>query len=243
MNYFYFNECIPRTESYMQYTVCLENSLREYYKLKSKHQSIDGIVTEKQPADIGLCSNFTLKDCILSLKDRDLKRLALKIFTKFPIESFMSDEHTNKLLENEYKLEINHTSYDALNLALTSLCGGILFTLALHEDLSCSPLPLYGNQGDSILLENLYGTSDNSDYLSTIISEKENANATNLVKLKAVLGECKFSDRFEKEFESMSFAVQQAILEHFQRAKIGNWLLLLAREWESLRMLRRLMPL
>lgn len=222
MNYFYFNECIPQTESYEQYTKCLERSLKEYYTLKKKHRSIDGIVTEKQPSDIVLNGAFTLKECILSINDREMKRLALIAFGKYPIESFMENEYTERLIQKNYRIEAGGKSYDALNLAMTSLCGGISFTLALHEDLKRHPLILNGEEEDVINLDNLYGSPENTSCLSKAISEREIENGTNLIKLEFFLGSCKFSEKFKKDFKEFSYPIQQSIQIHFQKAKNRN---------------------
>lgn len=220
---FCFNDCIPRDHSDEIADSCLENSLREYHKLTQLFPGkVNGIITSCTPSSVVINRNSSLSDCMGRITDRDLKRYAYSVFLKFPIESHYVVDNEGELIENNFYINVNGINYDALYPFVVFSNQGVLFSLAVHDDICKNQLVISNDTGKVADVENLHGNDTNTKYLENIIRKTLYDSADNLDKLRTTIGENRISERFLKKFENFPMNVQQAVVNHFASAKKRN---------------------
>jgi hypothetical protein len=221
---FYFNDCLPRNKSRHEIIEGFEKVLPEYKMIRSKYiNDVDGVVTMKMPdATILNSDGFTLKHCIEDLPNRDLKRYAFAVFTKYPVEEHFHSRDEDKLLENECRLTIGSIEYDALNVKIVQENEGFLFSLPLHDDLKRNDLPIRSGDGNVYFIHNLFGESANTVYIDRIIQELLVAKSDNFGKLLYEVGQCFYTKQFEDAFKKLSGQVQESIIACFNASKKRN---------------------
>ena len=133
---FCFNDCIPNDGTNDDLVIHLSLTLTHYDTIKRKFPTaIDGIITDRYPSNLFLNkSQFSLANCISQL-NRELKKIALSNFTKYPVDNFFVLADIENLLEKEYTIEVNAKQLDAMNAKIVEENGGVLFTLPIHDDL------------------------------------------------------------------------------------------------------------
>lgn len=114
---------------------------------------------------------------------------------------------------------VNGDSYSAINLMIVSRNNGILFSLALHNDLRKNQIPVFADGRKVADVDNLYGDVINTDYISSLVRQSIEQKSGNFERLLLTIGENKFSDRFRKNFGGFPPSVQQAIISHFAEAQ------------------------
>lgn len=220
MYQFCFNDCIPSLDNRHQFIECLALSLREYNKIKREFPSeIDGVITGDQIGNFMLTIDFTLADCVLALTDRDLRNFAFRVFTKYPIEKYYFDIDEDDLITKDYEINIDGNSYSAINLAIACTNNGILFTLAIHEELKRNELKISSNTNDTISIINLFGYDENTKFIVNLVKDLLESKLNNFDRLLSIIGSHRMSSRFKKGFEYLSALVQDSIIEHFAKAR------------------------
>jgi hypothetical protein len=217
---FCFNDCIPNNVSEFSLIDCLTKTLKEYNSLwKSFPGNVDGIITPTSLTDFLLNINsFSLAACIAAMESKDLRIFAYRMFTKYPVVAnyFIADE--DNLIALDYTITIAAANYNAINSVIVSENGGVLFTLGLHEDLRKNVLVITTNTDATASVNNLYGETVNTTFISDLIEESIADTLDNYGKLLLMIGENSCSTRFKKGFEESSSIMQETILEHFQKA-------------------------
>lgn len=220
---FYFNDCLPLDKTDHEIIACFIETLPEYRTIRNKYMSdVDGIVTCKLPDQIILNNNgFTLKNCIEAIpaENKDLKRYAYAVFSKYPVQGHFSVENEDDLIEKDYAVTVNNSDYNALNLKIVQENEGALFTLGLHTDLEKDTLTIKSNDNNSFTVLNLFGEENNTTYIDKEIQKRLLAKADNFGKLISVVGECIYNDRFRINFESLPQTVQDSIIARFTTAR------------------------
>jgi hypothetical protein len=217
---FFFNDCIPNSANRQEITECLINSLSEYNDVKKRFPTeVDGIITTAVISCLRInVDNFSLGNCISELADKDLRTFAFRVFSKYPIEKHFSEINEDDLILNNYTITIAGTCHNAINPVIVSGNNGILFTLALHEDLRKNVLTISSDSGENVAVNNLFGVHDNTTYIIDFIKRALAEKLGNWEKLLNLVGTSVVSARFKKGFEQLSSQVQESILNHFEKA-------------------------
>ena len=220
---FCFNDCISNNHSDEIADRCLENSLREYNNLALQFPGeTDGIITSYTPSSVLVNQNSSLNDCISRMSDHELKRYAYSVFIKFPYEPHYIINDVEDLIKGNYHTTIDKTKHNAVNLIVVFRNQGILFSLAVHDDICKNQIPIFANEDKIADVDNLFGHRINTEYIAKIIRQSIYNKADNLGKLLMTVGNNKVSDRFLKNFEHFPTNVQQAVVFHFADAKKRN---------------------
>lgn len=216
---FCFNDCIPQNHSDAVADRCLNNSLREYHKLKQKFpEEIDGIVTSHTPSSVRVSQYSSLHDCMSRIGDHELKRFAFSVFLRFPIEPYYIIDNETELIENNFCISVGGTNYDAIYPFVVFRNQGVLFSLGVHNDICQNQIPIFSNTANVADVYNLFGHCDNTEYILEIIRLSIYNRTDNLGKLLMLIGNNKVSERFQKYFRDYPINVQQAVIDHFAEA-------------------------
>jgi hypothetical protein len=216
---FCFNDCIPKDGTNDGLVSHLAVTLTHYDTIKRKFStSIDGIITDRYPSDLILNnSQFSLANCISQLS-RELKKIALSNFNKYPVDTYYVLADIDNLLEREYSIEINATPLDALNAKIVEENGGVLFTLPIHDDLKKNRLTIADKEKLTVEVLNQYGADTNSEFVSDYIQADIVKRLDGFAKLLALVGDCKYNDRIQRDFESLTYATQTILLKSIEHA-------------------------
>lgn len=214
---FCFNDCIPKNGKEDELVKRLSETLIHYDALKKQYStSVNGIITDCLPSKLILNnSHFTLANCIQFL-NRELKKIALSNFTKYPVDGFFSLSDVDSLIEKNYSIIVNETALDAFNAKIVEENGGVLFTLSIHEELARHKLEIVDNEKKTYQVFNLYGEENNTRYISKIINNDIISRVGGFEKLIAIVGECSYSERFKKDFENLTSEIQIFLLKEIQ---------------------------
>lgn len=194
-------------------------SLKEYLKLFSLFPNhVDGIVTSKDLSEITLNGKLTLKDCASCIDDVRLRTAAYRHFSKYPIDNWISDDRLEELLTKSYKIKIGNSDLDAFHPYIALINTGFLFTLGVHEDLRRNYLEI-NSEGETSDVLNLYGLDSNTAFIESVVKKSLLQHQTNKDKLLTILGENSVSQRFNKGFEGLTIAIQEAVIKGFEKAR------------------------
>ncbi len=217
---FCFNDCIPQNHPVSHACTCLENTVRAYNKLAEQFpHEVDGVVASYAPHLLKLRPEFSLSSYINGMSEQKWRRYAYSIFKKHPHEAYYAIDNEDELIEGGYYTTVNGDSYSAINLMIVSRNNGILFSLALHNDLRKNQIPVFADGRKVADVDNLYGDVINTDYISSLVRQSIEQKSGNFERLLLTIGENKFSDRFRKNFGGFPPSVQQAIISHFAEAQ------------------------
>ena len=166
---FCFNDCIPQNGNEHSLMECLSKTLTHFDKIKKQFpDTVEGIITDKLPSQVILNSQqYSLHNCILNL-GREIKRVAFTHFNKYPVEGNFVINNEDDLLRENYSIIIDTISYNAINAKIVSENEGVLFTLAIHNDLKQNTLTIMGDKEQSYQVLNLFGEDTNTHYISAI---------------------------------------------------------------------------
>jgi hypothetical protein len=217
---FCLNDCIPTAVNKHSLIECLERSLTEYKSLVASYpETVDGIVTSTVFHSYRLDdSGFSLADCIRSMQSRDLRTLAYRCFTKYPVEKYYAQINEDDVLGKEYSLTVNGVVFSAVNPVIVATNNGVLFTLGVHADLMRNTLSIASNTGGSVEVDNLFGRESNTSYIRDTIQQWVVEKLDNLEELLASVGANETSKRFISGYERAPLNIQRAIIEHFNAA-------------------------
>lgn len=216
---FYFNECLPASYSGNIQSV-FEDVMKQFIKLVKDEQLCveKGIITHKMPSEIPVCDG-NLKDLIFSISDRDVKKIAIAYFQKFPIDIHSEDEKMDEQNMEDFLFD----KQDAFNLVVAYKMNWPLLSLPLSDSL-CKDEILLKSINNEIRIPNWYGT--NNQYIATHISEYIALSETIILQLQYHFEgkECIMSDEFKRDYKMAGSVIQEAILNKFTDAKKANLL-------------------
>lgn len=216
---FCFNDCIPKDGTNDGLVTHLSVTLTHYDTIKKKFANyIDGIITDRLPSDLILNdSQFTLANCIGQL-NRELRKIALSSFNKYPVDNYYVLADIDNLLEREYSIEVNTAPLEAINAKIVQENGGILFTLPVHDDLKKNKLSISDKEKQTCEVLNQYGNDKNTQFVSDFIQADIVKRLEGFDKLLAIVGECTFNERFKRDFENLTYDTQTFLLKEIQHA-------------------------
>ena len=221
--YSYFNECLPRNQVVDQYAAALQESSKAYASLKTRHPSLEGIVSTVTWSRIMMNeAGITLGDCIMKMGNRTLRNLVCSWLTHYPVRAYLDETfNEDELIEQDYKLTVSGTHYPAMNLAIAHFNGIFLFTLGVHNDLCKNELTLNGTEGKTLTVSNLYGNEqDNIAYIERLITESELSSLSISEQIDQLLGgRVKRTNAYMQSFSKLGTANQQAVLDRLKEAK------------------------
>jgi hypothetical protein len=217
MHKFCFNDCMPLNGDEYQLISGLKTTLIEYNKVKTNFpEEVDGIVTGKLPSQLFINSaNFSLSDCIEGL-ERPIKRIAYAYFNKYPIDKNLPVKDVDDLITGEYAIVIDSVHHSAINAKIVAENEGILFTLAIHDDLKKNALNIISNNETTFIVNNLFGETNNTAFISSVIHNSIQSKLGNFEKLIALFGAHSCKDNFKRDFDSLSFNAQLFVIKEFQ---------------------------
>jgi hypothetical protein len=219
MFHFCFNDCIPKNSSNDVLVKHLTVTLTHYDLIKKKFPgSVNGIITDRLPEKVYLNNaNFSLVDCIQYL-EREIRKIALSNFGKHPVDDYFNEIDIDSLLENEYSITIDNVGYDATNAKLVQNNGGMLFTLAVHNDLQKNTLVICDKANSTCEATNQYGAEANTNYILELIYSDIVKRADGFDKLLALVGECAYDEDFKSEFDNLTYTTQNFLLKEVEHA-------------------------
>lgn len=219
MYYYSFNDAFEKTKNAHDIKTCLLNSLKHFKSISSEFpENVKGILTDKSPNNIKVNNELNLVDIIMSL-NRDEKNYALKNFTKFPIEDFFPEFDVDDVLINNYTIKIENSHYDAFCAKINQIHDGLLFTLALSNDLKNNQLGIFENLLNESPIDNLFGDDKNTEYNHDKIKERIESSKIGFDKFISLFNNPIYFESFRTEFNNLTVKTQEAIISKFSRAK------------------------
>lgn len=181
--------------------------------ISSNHELDFEIIADKAPSENFLVGNLTLKDLILAVSDKDTRRFASSIFTKYPIESFYRFEEIFNEDMPSYQLFGN----DAINIYIAHRLKYISLSLPF-EEYKTDTLSLQDDNEETLYVDNFYGSNQN--ILTTYLPAAPDEDTSYLDKILALNGETKtyLGDSFKREFKSSPERIQKHIYNMFETA-------------------------
>ncbi|MEI7587595.1 hypothetical protein [Runella sp.] len=227
MHRFYFNDALPSNNDLYGFVALLSNTILEFNSLQKTQLTIAPmVVTAKLPAAMTVCGEYSLKDAIQNIENKDLKSIAFSIFDKgYPIHEYFHEDESwiEDILRLEYKVKHGEEVIDATNLAIVAKNQGLLFSVPLHTSQAVNTVTLQTEvENASLSLVNLFGNKSNTDFVSSHILAIDAASRNKLEQLKHTIGPNSFNNTFEKGFSALALAEQESVLVHFERAKARN---------------------
>lgn len=216
---FCFNDSIPKDGTNDGLVSHLSITLEHYNSIKKEFpKSVNGIITDRLPKNVILNSaNFTLEDCIHYL-NRELKKIALSNFGKYPVDNYYDQINTDDLIKYGYFISINNIELDGLNAKIVADNGGILFTLPIHNDLKKHTLIISDNEKNNCEVSNQFGDLINTALISDFIKADLVKSTNGFDKLLAIVGECDYDSRFKSDFENLTSVTQTFLLKEIEYA-------------------------
>lgn len=213
---FFFNDCLPNNRNIEEYSLALHNTILAYKELSKKHE-ICVVASDNQDC-LQLAPLITLKLCILDIKNKEERTYALRMFNKYPIGKFCDDSQATEWLLNEnFKISIDGSNKDAINLALTAYSNGMLFSLGLCDDLRSNKLNLSGEKEDCEIY-NLYGEYSNTEYIDEELNSINESGKSLLEKIKEEIGgDVHVRETFIEDFNRIIPYKQKSILDKFSQ--------------------------
>lgn len=212
MSKFYFNECLPKTY-HGTLQELFEEIIVKYVKLTKDNGNIsEGIITHTLPGQLTVCDT-DLGKLIRGCVDRDVRKMAFALFTKYPIDIFYPIEIFNDDELIDYRFE----ECDAINLIVAHKMAWFLFTLPLTDQLMGNELIVESERGE-IHVSNWYGENDN--YIIRILSEFLPVSERNINELIASFNgkKCVVSDGFISAYKFAKEPLQVHVIKKFKDA-------------------------
>uniref|UniRef100_UPI00404B3B9F hypothetical protein n=1 Tax=Flavobacterium sp. TaxID=239 RepID=UPI00404B3B9F len=223
MIHFSFNECFPKTQSDDFIVNCLNNSISEFKKVKSKFgYLVNGILTDREPKKVLLNNNLNLADSIKYL-DRDNRTIALANFNKYPIEDYCDFIDYDEIILKKYFIEVANVNYDSLNAKISQLNDGILFSLAIHTDLKQNFVIIHEeDSSNKSKVLNHFGEVNNSEFIIQSINNEIINSKKGFEKFISLFENPVYLNSFQQDFEKLTIACQDSIIREFIEAKKRN---------------------
>lgn len=214
MKLFLFNDIIPNSVSNQDIIGAFTKTVIEYKNLKAIYpDNIDGIISTSFPNDIKLGESLTLGNCLDQIENKDIRNYSYSIFAKYPIENHVDVDYT----ENEHIFKLGLENKDAFYIKIIANQNGVLFSLNLHTDLAKDFLTITSSNNSNFPIDNLYGVSSNTNYISEIIKNEELSKLANFEKLKRILNNPFYNKKFENSFNKESKEIQDLLIEGFEK--------------------------
>lgn len=213
---FYFNECLENRFGKNLQEMLEEMILRFVTLQKDKDLGIEpGIITQNMPSETNVCGT-DLSVLVNAITDRDLKRAALRCFTKYPIDSYTLHE---ELFNDELALEeFYFEGIDATNLLIAFKMNWILFSLPLHQQLEQDTIEINSIES-RVSVHNWYG--NNNDYIVGRIAQISDLTEEALTRLKYIFRDkkCVLSPAFMDAYKRSAPDEQNSISQKFKDAQ------------------------
>ena len=228
-NFFFNHECLPTVEEKVGFTQLFETTLRAFDSLLSNQELnvSPGIITEKPPTEMGLGNEFTLADVINGLDTQAMRTLAYKYFTRFPIDDCLVEGDGHEITETEME-EADHffwetggNEHSCFYLFLAERRNGLVFTVPILDTLAVHPLQIRNKTEPPIILQlpNLYSQEENTRLIKEELITRNRALMDLFSQLESILESPITSNRFKKDFSSLTIEEKQSVIENFERAK------------------------
>lgn len=211
---FCYNDCIPEDGSDENLISYFSLSIEHFNILKKQFPNVvDGIVFPFSSSDFPINNNgLTLRNCI-NYQEREIKKLALRYFTKYSVESFFSIDNEEELVDGSFFIKVNGCWLNAINSKVVHQNGGMLFTLPIHKDLERNHLIITDDNDQISEVANLYGVEKNTSFLASLIKREELSKLGNFDKLLVAIGKNLFNNKFKKNFDELTEGAQLAIIK------------------------------
>lgn len=169
------------------------------------------MVIDKMPSEYKIAANLSLKDMMIGLNDKDMRRFAYSIFNKYPIEDYYSEDDVFADELPDYKL------YDksGLNVYAASVSGFVTTSLPI-DGYKEDELRLEDNDGNYFNVHNYYG--GNGHVIELYLPNEESAK-TYIERLKGLIeGKIRVSEEFEIAYKESGEETQRLIYSAFESA-------------------------
>lgn len=221
---FYFKNLIPT--SYAGNCIReFEDSFRQYIHLtRLRPEYIEhSIITDRMPSDIHI-QKETLRELIFKISDKNLLKLAISAFSKYPINDYLSPDIWE---EDPFEWEYEFAGQIVEDLYFASRMRWILLSIPVVDSLKTNEITIThkDKQGLSIQILNSYG--QNIDYvLSTIdIINEYIKSAIEELKEDVFKGyNCIITKEFEQNYTSQQEPARRLINKNLQSYRENGWL-------------------
>lgn len=222
MQQFYFNECFPTNVSKQLILERFCFTLKELNVLLENGLEIDrSIITEKPTEQMPLGDYENLNKLIEDIPNSNLRNFAYSVFIKSPIQDYFAADEVlvDEILSEDYQHLSGEIIYSGINMAISHANGAFLFTTATHPDLEADSLKCGpGKSGKTLEIDSLYGHVSNTSHIETQIKIRERSTLDLWDQLLAILGDAIYTSSFKRDFNSLTLAQQNSIIEGFKQA-------------------------
>lgn len=232
---FYFNHTTSTSSNVQE---SFEALMSNYSQLtKRDNLSIErGIFSEKDPSDIKLRDNKTLRDLIYNIRNRELKGWVISQFKNFPMDVFYEFEDVYKDYEeiaySYYVEDTNGDKIEATHLLIPCRLGWCVLSIPVSDAWKSSKVELkcYETQDKQYVLSFNGENDENYNIISEWIIlnhyndlDKKNVE-TKVALLKNSIGKNNvlISSDFEEQFQELPSDIQSAAIKIINQAHILN---------------------
>lgn len=221
---FYFKNLIP-TSYVGDYVREFEDSFRQYINLiRLRPEYIEHVVvTGKMPSDIHI-QNETLRELIFKISDKELLKLAISAFSKYPINNYLSPD-----IWEEDPLDWEYEFADQIvdDLYFASRMGWILLSIPVVDYLRTNEITITHKirQDLSIQIPNSYG--QNIYYVLSAIDKINGYKKSAIEELKEDVFNgynCFISKEFEQNYVNQQEPARRLINKYLKSYKENGWL-------------------
>lgn len=184
---FLLNDLMPETEKHgVEVQSIFTDTISQFAVLCNERKlAIEKkILTYKEPKETIICGG-NLKELIMNISDRELKRFAMSMFLHGQIlsEQYHVDNWKDDLVEDLLELT-DKNGKSAMNEGIASVCSWILLSLPISEEFKKDCLEFKGKQ--TYQVPNFYG-QNKKNMVCTILDSKDNSDEAMELRLKYAL--------------------------------------------------------
>ncbi len=227
MTTFYFNDALPeKINDDIDIQLMFETLIRNFSRLRRREElEIENyIISHNPPAETKIAST-TLADLIKGCGDKDVKRLALILFQKYPDSVFYEIEDVYKTAE-EIDIGYSLDNVEASHLRVPAMKGWLLLSIPLNEVLSETVVTLNGTDGEYLSLANFHGRNfnkiamriidshcgDNQEAIEALSGEEKVSRRLKLLQNSLEHHNVFLSEEFKDSFRELAVVDQESLM-------------------------------
>lgn len=221
---FYFKDLIP-TSYRGDYVQEFEDSFRQYIHLtRLRPEYIEhSIITDRMPSDIHI-QKETLRELIFKISDKNLLKLALSAFSKYPINDYLAPDIWE---EDPLEWEYEFAGQIVEDLYFVSKMEWILLSIPVVDNLKTNAIIIThkDKQELSIQIPNSYGL--NIDYILSVVDTINRYKKSAIEELKEDVFkgyDCVISKEFEQNYANQQEPAQRLINKNLKSYRENGWL-------------------
>lgn len=201
---FFFHECYEDGESFHQVLTLFVIWVKEFNKLVSKNKEIErDIMTNNFPHKVKL-SGYNLAELIKNIGDRDTRIVAMKLFTRSPIDEFTDDA---LLDESMIRDVITCLGKDCFDLYFAHLNGYWAVSVPINSEYENEYLEIFRNEVLEVKMPNWSGPANTASCNERLLDP----NRSLIDRVVELCPKSKMTSEFEMQFNNLSLEFQKEI--------------------------------